>query len=172
MFNSFLYVYQRVNHQNLRTTHIFPWLFPNGPGIAWTPGAAIRLTWRPIRPPCRGRSPAWTPGTPSYPRRLFFFSFFGDQLVDIPFWMVLSNFEYTLLSINWLVTLVMMIYNEFLYQKIMIKGTIPSILSHLEACWGHPRVIHRVALQLAAPSGCHRVGGSRLRILLGLGVNK
>ena len=26
--------------------------------------------------------------------------FFGDQLVDIPFWMVLSNFEYTLLSIN------------------------------------------------------------------------
>ena len=111
-------------------------------------------------------------GHAQLPQAAVFFSFFGDQLVDIPFWMVLSNFEYTLLSINWLVTLVMMIYNEFLYQKIMIKGTIPSILSHLEACWGHPRVTHRVALQLAAPSGCHRVGGSRLRILLGLGVNK
>ena len=28
MFNSFLYVYQRVNHQNPRRTHIFPWFFP------------------------------------------------------------------------------------------------------------------------------------------------
>jgi hypothetical protein len=79
------------------------------PGIAWTPGAAIRLTWRPIRPPCRGRSPAWTPGTPSYPSRQglhlnwstdVFFSFFGDQLVDIPFWMVFLRVYFTIYKLT------------------------------------------------------------------------